>query len=187
MNMNLLDRADVRLAVLDLEASALDKGSYPIEIGCALIEGASRPLRVWSALIEPTEDWTRDGVWSPQSQQVHGISIEDLRRNGLPVGIICDRLNTLLRSAAAVVSDAPMYDQEWLNRLFEAAGQEQRFILYDFERLAGCLHRDDYRQHVHLLKRTPAPHRAAGDAVRLASAILEAKVGYPPRVELLET
>lgn len=184
--MNVLDRDDLRVVVLDLEASALGPGSYPIEAGIAVIEGATRPIQAWSTLIKPPHDWRQHGFWSPESAAVHGITIEELKREGQSVGSVCDRLNAMLRPAAAVVTDAPMFDQAWLDRLFDAACKEQQFIIYDFERLAGCLTRDEYRQFVHLLERSAAPHRAAPDAVRLASAVLEARIGYRPRVVEIE-
>ena len=179
---SLLDRADARLVVLDLEASAFGPKSYPIELGIAVIQGPTSPIRTWSALIKPTDDWEANGLWSRQSAAVHGITIEELRREGRSIEAACDTLNALLRPAAAVVTDAPMYDQCWLDRLFGAAGKEQQFIIYDFERLAGCLTTDEYRQFVHLLERSSAPHRAGPDAVRLASAVLEARLGYRPQV-----
>jgi len=179
---NPLDRNDVRLVVLDLEASALGKGSYPIELGIAIIEGATNPIQTWSSLIKPTEDWETHGLWSPHSQAVHRITIEELRREGRSIHTLCDTLNALLHPAVAVVTDAPMYDQVWLDRLFDAAGKMQQFVTYDFERLAGCLTTEEYRNFVHLLERSVAPHRAGPDALRLASAVLEARLGYRPQV-----
>lgn len=183
---NPLDRNDVRLVVLDLEASALGPGSFPIEAGVAVIEGASKPIQMWSSLIKPTNDWEAQGLWSRESQAVHGITIEELRGEGRSVESTCDTLNDLLRSATAVVTDAPMYDQAWLDRLFDAAGKEQQFIIYDFERLAGCLDVEAYRQFVHLLERSSAPHRAGPDALRLASSVLEAHLGYCPQAREIE-
>lgn len=179
---NPLDRTDVSLAVLDLEASALGSGSYPIELGIAVIGGASNPIRTWSSFIRPTKDWEENGLWSQHSAAVHGITVEQLRREGLSVESACDSLNALLLPAAAVVTDAPMHDQAWLDRLFDAAGREQQFIIYDFEQLAGCLDAEEYRQFVYLLERAATPHRAGPDALRLASAVLEARLGYRPQV-----
>lgn len=179
--MNLLNQDDRPIVVLDLEASALGQGSYPIEVGITVIRGTTNPIQSWSTLIKPTHDWHQHGFWSSESTAVHGIMIEDLEREGRSVGSVCDRLNALLRLAAVVVTDAPMFDQAWLDRLFDAACRAQQFIIYDFERLAGCLDRDDHRQFAHLLERSAAPHRAAPDALRLASAVIEARIGYRPQ------
>lgn len=62
---NILNRSDRLLAVLDLESSALDRGSYPIEVGVAIIRPVPLPILTWSTMIRPTETWLATGVWSP--------------------------------------------------------------------------------------------------------------------------
>ncbi|MFC7535926.1 hypothetical protein ACFQPG_00925 [Sphingomonas sp. GCM10030256] len=183
---NILNRTDLRIAVLDLEASALGFGSYPVEVGVALIQPAGHPIRTWSAMIRPTEAWLSNGLWSPASAGVHGISLETLGQQGYAVEHVCDWLNNLLGSKTIVATDAPRYDQDWLDTLFKAASREQRFTLYDFEMLTGGLGPDQYRQLVYLLERDQVPHRAGPDALRLASKLMEAHRGYPPRSEPLE-
>lgn len=172
--------------VLDVEASALGLRSYPIEVGFAIVEGVSAPIRTWSTLIRPTPDWERHGIWSRASEALHGIPLEELQRAGRPTSDVCHMLNALLQPAARVVTDAPDYDADWLVRLFDAAGVEQRFYIGDIERLViECLTSDEQRQYAHLLRRSRAPHRAGPDAVRLASAFLEARISYPPQVKPL--
>lgn len=183
---SLLDQG-AKLVVLDLEASALGLGSYPIEVGLAIMEGGTAPIRTWSTLVRPTADWEFRGVWSPAAQAVHGIPIHELRREGRPVDEVCMILNALLRPASRVVTDAPEYDRDWLARLFDGAGVEQRFYIGGIERLAiECLTKDELRQYEHLLRRSRAPHRAGPDAIRLASAFLEARLSYRPQVRDLE-
>ncbi|EDL47993.1 hypothetical protein [Erythrobacter sp. SD-21] len=53
---NLLNRTDRRIAILDVEASALERGSYPIEVGVALVCRPSEPIGVEAKLIRPTAD-----------------------------------------------------------------------------------------------------------------------------------
>lgn len=137
-------------------------------------------------MIRPTEAWLSSGLWSPASAGVHGISLERLEQQGHAVEDVCDWLNALLGSRTIVATDAPRYDQDWLDTLFKAAGREQRFTLYDFDMLTGGLGPDQYRQLVYLLDRDHAPHRAGSDALRLASKLMEAHRGYPPRSEPLE-
>ena len=48
------------ICCLDIEASGLDDGSYPIEIGVA--DCVSHARHSW--LIKPTADWSSQGVWS---------------------------------------------------------------------------------------------------------------------------
>jgi DNA polymerase III epsilon subunit-like protein len=167
---NILNHSDLRIAVLDLEASALGKRSYPIEAGVALITGAARPIQTWSTMIRPTQGWLDVGLWSPASAAVHGISLETIMQQGYAVEDVCDWLNALLGSKTIVATDAPRYDQDWLDTLFREANREQLFTL-------------QYRHLVYLLDRTRVPHRAGADALRLASKLMEAHLGYPPRVE----
>jgi DNA polymerase III epsilon subunit-like protein len=183
---NILNRSDLRIAVLDLEASALGVGSYPIEVGVALIQDAGHPVRTWSTMIRPTEAWLNDGLWSPASACIHGISLDTLEEQGHAVEDVCDWLDVLLGSGTIVATDAPRYDQDWLDTLFKAARREQLFTLYDFDLLTGGLGPDQYRHLVYLLDRDQVPHRAGADALRLASKLMEAHRGYPPRSEPLE-
>lgn len=183
--MSLFDRPGLRVAVLDVEASGFGSASYPIEVGVALIIGTAVPIRLWDTLIRPPLEWSASGLWSAQSAEVHGISRDDVAE-GMSVADVCDRLNTLLHGAI-VVTDAPSYDRDWLERLYVAAGKKQTFILHDFDLLSANLNHDEYRQFVYLLDRSSPPHRAGADALRLASALLEARLSYPPQVEHLKS
>lgn len=174
---------DVVLAILDLEASGLGYGSYPIEAGMALIRGSTQPIRTWSRLIRPTALWRESGLWWPESAALHGISLDMLEQEGEPIHVVCDLLNAVLARAAVVVTDAPLYDQDWLDTLFRAGDREQLFTLQDFDLLTGGLDPDQYRRMVGLLDRAKAPHRAGPDALRLAATLLEAHCGSPPQVE----
>jgi len=80
---------------------------------------------------------------------------------------------------------APLHDQDWLDSLFRAAGREQLFTLREFDALTGSLDAGQGRRLAHLLDRSPIPHRAGADALRLASALMEAAVGHPPEVRWL--
>ena len=99
---------------------------------------------------------------------------------------VCNWLNALLGSKTIVTTDAPRYDQDWLDTLFKAAGREQQFTLYNVEVLIGDFSSDQHRQLAYLLSRAPVPHRAGPDALLLASKLMEAHLGYPPRSESLE-
>lgn len=182
---DLLNRPNLRIATLDLEASGLGEGSYPIEVGVALIQGGTQPLQSWLTMIRPTRAWLNDGFWSPASARVHGLPIETIKQQGHAVEDVCDWLNGLLKSTAIVATDAPSYDQDWLDTLFRAAGREQLFTLYHYEVLTSGLSPDQHRHLGYLLNRDPIPHRAGPDALRLASKLMEAHLGYPPRSELI--
>lgn len=102
----------------------MGEGSYPIEVGLALVDGATQPIRTWSTMIRPTRAWLNDGFWSPASARVDGLPLETIKQQGHAVEDVCDWLNGLLNSAAIVATDAPRYDQDWLDTLFEAADRE---------------------------------------------------------------
>lgn len=176
---NLVNRRDRQIAVLDLEASALGTGSYPLEVGLALVRGPARTIATASSLIRPAEAWLRDGLWSDASAAVHGISLDLAVSLGQAVEQDCDWLNALLGSRTIVATDAPRYEQDWLDTLFKAAGREQQFTLYNFEILTADFSSDQHRQLAYLLSRAPVPHRAGPDALRLASKLMEAHLGYP--------
>ena len=183
---NILNRSDRQIAVLDVEASALGAGSYPVEVGVALVCGTPKHIVSGASLIRPAEAWLRDGAWSAASAAVHGISLELAIAQGHGVEQVCDWLNALFGSKTIVATDAPRYDQDWLDTLFEAAGREQQFTLYNFEILTADFSSDQHRQLAYLLSRAPVPHRAGLDALRLASKLMEAHLGYPPRSEPIE-
>ena len=84
-----------------------------------------------------------------------------------------------------MATDAPSYDQDWLDRLFDAAGRKQQFTVYHFEILTHGFSADQHRHLAYLLKRAPIP-RAARDASRLATKLMEAHLVYPPRTARME-
>lgn len=101
-----------RLAFLDLEASSLNRDSFPIEIGWVFDDGSGE-----SFLIRPEPSWVD---WSSNAQALHGISMETLLDQGHPASEVADRTTLALRGCL-VVSDAPGADQKWLDSLAEAA------------------------------------------------------------------
>lgn len=182
---NILSRTDRNIAILDVEASALGPGSFPIEVGVALVRGPSEAIGVGAKLIQPTTEWIETGVWSKSSEAVHGIPLEVLKQQGEEVGEVCDWLNSLLGSYTIVATDAPSYDQDWLDTLFEAAGREQRFRVFDFQVLTRDFNADQHHHLAYRLRHDRVPHRAAADALRLASVLMETYWGHPSRSEPL--
>ena len=182
---NILNRTDRRIAILDVEASALERGSYPIELGVALVRRPSEPIGVGAKLIRPTADWLKTGLWSKSSEAVHGLSLERVRLEGEPVEAVCDWLNGLLDTDTIVATDAPRYDQDWLDTLFAAAGRHQEFRIFDFQVLTRDFSADQHRHLAYLLRKDAPPHRAAEDALRLVSKLMETHWGHPPQSCLL--
>lgn len=104
--------------VIDVEASGFGAGSYPIEVGIALPDGATRCY-----LIRPAPDWTH---WDPGAESVHRITRTILGTHGKPLREVAERLNGDLRGLT-VYSDAWGYDRSWIARLFDAADMPQHF------------------------------------------------------------
>lgn len=106
---------------VDLEASSLSKGSFPIEIAWVDQLGHGE-----SYLIRPSEAWLDGGRgWSFQSERVHGISLPLLLTDGAPIERVTRRAAAVLSSEEAVVaSDAPEFDRYWLQMLLEVGGIE---------------------------------------------------------------
>ncbi len=106
--------------ILDIEASGLGRGSYPIEVGYVVADGRSNCL-----LIKPLDDWR---MWSADAEQLHGISRAQLQLHGLDVATVAETLNREL-GGMTVYSDAWGNDQSWLALLFDRAERAQGFRL----------------------------------------------------------
>ena len=113
-------------AIIDLEASGFGRGSYPIEVGVALEDGT-----VHAMLITPANGWDH---WDEKAEKIHGITREQLKKNGKPVREVAIFLNDLC-GGQILYSDAWSFDSSWLGRLFDEAEIVQRFRLDTITRL----------------------------------------------------
>jgi DNA polymerase III subunit epsilon len=114
-----------QIVFLDFEASGLFGRSWPIEAGYASSCGKED-----SFLLARHADWSLED-WDRKSAQIHGISLEDLAAEGLAAKVALARLEEGIGDAI-VVSDAPAFDNYWLDRLAEAAGRPARFVVRDW-------------------------------------------------------
>lgn len=108
-----------RVFFIDFEASSLLPGSFPIEVAWVDQHGVGE-----SHLIRPAADWmSEDGAeWDAVSEDVHGISLETLLRDGEDAGVVARRLVQAI-GAAPAYSDATGYDGAWLETLLDEGGQ----------------------------------------------------------------
>ncbi len=106
--------------VIDVEASGFGRGSYPIEVGFVMPDGATE-----CTLIKPEPTWDH---WNENSEALHGITREVLYKHGKPIDEVAHWLNQHLRGLT-VYSDAWGNDLSWLGMLFEYAEVPQRFQL----------------------------------------------------------
>lgn len=170
-------------AFLDVEASGLDDDlTYPVEIAVVRDDGQER-----SWMIRPCEEWLEQGTWSDESQDVHGLSLNLLSRDGHQVEMVAQDLAEFV-SGWTVLSDARLADGFWLRRLYNAAGLKVPITLECFwAECQSVLHEtqnigwpgesgipphplteavmDEARRQV------PEEHRALPDAQRLAVAL----------------
>lgn len=145
------------ITIVDIEASGLQTGSYPIEIGVALAGGERH-----SMLIHPEPQWLH---WDDRAESLHGITRKTLYQYGKPVTEVADRLNNLL-DAKQAYSDAWVVDKPWLISLFSAARIPLRFHLSPIEQVMNEVQFsfwDDIKQQV-ILELGVDRHRASHDA-----------------------
>ena len=168
---------------LDVEASGLHVGSYPIEIGwCGL------DLAATSFLIRPHVTWTEDD-WSMTAERVHGLTRRQVIAEGIDLTEAAAKLNAAC-AGKEMISDNPSFDQGWLSRLFRDAGVVQAFALQNasaFEALAtgnsglDASEAEAVREQVG--RYYPHTHRAAMDARRAAALLLS--VAMPDAVDAI--
>lgn len=113
--------------ILDFEASGFDAHSYPIEVGVVTDSGER-----YCSLIRPPADWQH---WDMSAQKVHGITRKTLLEYGKSPVQVCLELNALLAGRVAY-SDAWVWDDRWLVRLFCAGAQQPTFRLSPLEAIA---------------------------------------------------
>jgi hypothetical protein len=121
---------------VDLEASSLEPDGYPIEVAWVDQDGKGE-----THLIRPPDQWLQVDAgnpgWSPESEQLHGISLATLLAEGEPVQDVAARAALLSATYVMACSDAPPSDGAWLNRLFKAAGLRRSVRLVDVRELYG--------------------------------------------------
>ena len=148
---------------IDLEASGLGLGSWPIEVGWCFLTGAAD-----ARLIQPAAQWSQE-AWDDDAELLHGISRTRLDVEGEPARQIAAHLNSLL-AGHQVFSDAPSWDGYWLYRLYDAAKMRQSFELLDYgELFIGAKNDDVERGRKKADSEAPRIHRALEDACHMRS------------------
>ncbi|MBI1495271.1 3'-5' exonuclease [Halocynthiibacter styelae] len=109
---------------IDFEASSLSQDSWPIEVGVAWLNETK--VVIESKLIQPRPDWL-ESDWNAESQNVHGIQRSELDDASPPDDVAKWLLETV--GGRPLFSDAPKFDQRWLNRLLNQPSPE----ISDFE------------------------------------------------------
>lgn len=157
-----------KYAAIDFEASSLSAFSYPIEVGLSWLEGQN--VQTWSSLIRPHPNWNPND-WAPESELVHGIPMSSLL-DAPAADAVAKQLRAVIGDRV-LVSDAPKFDEQWLDRLLwtNGDGSDRGLVVHDFNKLNSLMFEgmalDMLYEH---LKRKRPPHRAGADSARLASA-----------------
>lgn len=161
-----------RACVVDVEASGLCRGSYPIEVGVAWLDG-----RVMSWLIRPTAEWLERGVWDPAAEALHGISLEQLAAEGRLAAEVAEEVMAVLTEQLPH-SDAVGADDAWLASLMAVIGHRYLRLepLDDILREVTAGINIDRAAEVERAMaqastRWPRQHRAGDDAARLAEMV----------------
>ncbi|WP_408903100.1 hypothetical protein [Methylobacterium radiotolerans] len=159
----------------DVEASSLDldKGSFPVEIGWCLDDDAGPD----SFLISPSGEWDTEFGWSPVSQAIHGLRLDDLYREGIDVHEAVQRLEAVF-AGRVVASDNPAFDDHWIGMVYEAARHPRSWTVmplddvYTLAAAAGQVDAATLVRAIHAVEAIhPHPHRAAPDAFRMARKV----------------
>lgn len=158
------------LFTLDFEASSLNAGTYPIEVGVCRWGGPDQPMEGWSTLIRPTASWIERGAWSTRSALIHGIRREDLEKGVEPEEALA-RLNSIIGFRGRAFVDGGEHDAHWLNMLIDASSDGAIFSLANFIRLSLHLDDDQQARLDRYLELTPTPHRALDDSRRLMRSL----------------
>lgn len=99
---------------VDFEASSLESGSYPIEIGWVNTKGHGE-----SYLIIPQWNWHG---WSAKAEAIHKISYATLLREGKPAEFVARRALSVLSDAHYLISDNPEFEDYWMTMLLAVIG-----------------------------------------------------------------
>lgn len=155
------------ILTIDFEASCLPKHgrSFPIEVGIA----GGGMSRSW--LIRPHESWA-GWDWTGEAEALHGLSLERVRNEGLPVDAVLDRLIAAMDGCRAVADS--VIDQYWLETLANAAGEAAPFVIDHVSMLLdeyGAGERRITSAVAYADARYPVRHRAASDAAWLSALI----------------
>jgi len=158
---------------IDFEASGLAANCYPIEVTFTEVE--TQKIHVW--LIKPAPEWLIHGLWMHDAEEIHGLSLDYVRENGVPATEIAEQI-TRACSNCQVLSDNPFYDNKWLNDLYRVSGAGfPPVILQDFYTFVQkIIINANYKISLAHAKavawnRFPIMHRAAYDAQRNAEIL----------------
>jgi hypothetical protein len=131
-----IPRIKSQVALLDVKASGLMSGSFPVEVG--YLTYSLDVLKNWAPqvsayLVKPDPFWSLTH-WDSFAEQMHGLSHPHLRRFGEDTKSIAAHLQADL-AGHLVFSDTPEHDATWLDALHASAGRPREYKIYPINRL----------------------------------------------------
>jgi len=103
-----------RIAFLDVEASGLMSGSFPVEAAWLTAAGFG------DVLISPAGIWD-ESKWDDDAEAMHGLALSELKRKGRHPKVAAALLESSLRGKL-VFCDSPEHDAAWADMVHEAGG-----------------------------------------------------------------
>lgn len=158
--------------MLDIEASSLGFGSFPIEVGYASSNGHQN-----SYLISPISEWLKSGDWDEYAQtNIHKLSKEELIAQGKEVSEVAKELNSALLGKLVFCNDLA-YDSVWITSLFEAANVGVGFYLADIDNFYQYIGRSNEALYKEVLAgiTSQVEHRALEDSLKFVNAFNQSK------------
>jgi len=154
--------------IIDIEASGLGRGSYPIEIGYITSSNETG-----CTLIKPPGPWTE---WQLEAEKLHGISRALLRDQGKSVERVANWLNAQFKNTT-VYSDGWVNDMCWVGVLFNEAEVYQSFKI---ESLLTLLSEEEKEHWTDIHDKTITEealtrHRASTDAKIIQKTYIKVK------------
>lgn len=150
------------MIVIDVEASGLGPESYPIEVAWA---HRFDPTRFDSFLIKPSERWV---YWDAYAESaIHGISREQLQREGVSIAEAVDRLDVAL-TGEVVYSDYVPADRPWLVKLYRELGRD---LSFEFRSVQSLIPPDKVASYSARFDVTPTAHRALADVRKIIQTL----------------
>lgn len=160
------------ISILDFEASALGKLSYPVEIGLCTWDAPDHAARYWSTLISPAVEWIAHGLRSSSADKIHGIAREDIINAPHPADVLA-AINQRMDVGGIAHCDGGPYDLYWMTRLQDAAGFTTSFHLCSLGVVLNAMD-ERQRQAFNAARPAIAQHRAADDACAIMTCIAAA-------------
>lgn len=157
--------------IIDIEASGLGRGTYPIEVGFITSEG-----QTGCTLVKPEVHWTH---WSSEAESLHGITRTLIEEKGKSIEVVAAWLNESL-AGQTVYSDGWVNDMCWLGQMFDEAGMPQTFRVESLLSLLSIEERELWTPvHDQIIQETGLKrHRASSDAKMIQDTYAQIK-GFP--------